>query len=179
MAWISLNNLTRFFKQMLVKNITWKGRHTFASNATFSGGLSSSGTNLTGTTTIQGDFTVVDGIKVFARQTPNLQPVQIMTVDINGLKYKDSLVATKADITASAGFQNPATKTLNMGDQAVAFGDCTIKHMLSSFRVYSTEYPIVLKVNSTEYSFDSDSAYFDNITVANNLVIPGGKIWIA
>ena len=99
MAWISLNNLTRFFKQMLVKNITWKGQHTFASNTTFSGGLSSSGTNLTGTTTVQGDFTAVDGIKVFARPAPNLQPVQIMTVDINGLKYKGNLVATKADIT--------------------------------------------------------------------------------
>lgn len=101
MAWISLNNLTRFFKQMLVKNITWKGRHTFASNTTFSGGLSSSGTNLTGTTTVQGDFTAVDGIKVFARPAPNLQPVQIMTADINGLKYKGNLVATKADIVAT------------------------------------------------------------------------------
>lgn len=97
MAWISLNNLARFFKQMLVKNITWKGQHTFASNTTFSGGLSSTGgSNLSGGTTINGDFSVTGGIHVFARPSPNQQPVSIMKADINGLKYKGSDVATKA-----------------------------------------------------------------------------------
>ena len=169
MAWISLNNLTRFFKQMLVKNITWKGQHTFASNTTFSGGLSSSGTNLTGTTTVQGDFTAVDGIKVFARPAPNLQPVQIMTADINGLKYKGNLVATKADIT----------------DNSI-----TVDDALSDTSTNPVQNKVInSKFNSFEGQLDSTYApkaspaftgvvTATDVKVSTSLTIPGGKVWI-
>ena len=102
MAWISLNNLTRFFKQMLVKNITWRGQHTFGCNTTFSGGFTASGDNsLTGITTVQGDFAALDGISVYARSTPDARPEQVMSVDINEVRYTGNLIATRADITES------------------------------------------------------------------------------
>lgn len=160
MAWISLNNLTRFFKQMLVKNITWKGQHTFASNTTFSGGLSSTGgSNLSGGTTINGDFSVTDGIHVFARPSPNQQPVSIMTADINGLKYKGSDVATKAmlptqnsQLTNDSGYLSPASLEIQELRAAMAS----------------------IPTKTSQLTNDSGFAVISN----GHLIINGSELWI-
>lgn len=99
MAWINLSNLTRFFKQLLVKDITWKGKHTFSTNTSFTGGLTSSGgSTLEGGTNIKGTFNIIDGVTVSARPSPNMQPIKIFTAGLDGLKYKNSEVATKAEL---------------------------------------------------------------------------------
>lgn len=97
----------------------------------------------------------------------------------NTTRYKGKEIATKADITTSAGFQNPATETLHMGDRAIEFHDCLIRNGIDgSLKITSKNYPIVLKVSTNQYAFDSDGAYFTNITVTDHLAIPGGQIRI-